>query len=156
MPKKLRAFAKHQLVSSEAGSPSQLLAAHADCKPTPPACASWDSSFPLTPKQDTPFGPILLPGGRSEGHLQRILSEVQSSRNGYAVHTLAVKIENSITSVNSGVLLVSPLEGHPLWDLASIMPGLARSHLHYDFIFPGMQMAGSQKRKGPASGVDAV
>ena len=29
----------------------------------------------------------------------------------------------------SGVLLDSPLEGHSLWDVGPITPGLAKSHL---------------------------
>ena len=38
----------------------------------------------------------------------------------------------------SGVLLDSPLEGHSLWELALITPGLARSYLFY-FIPNGPQ-----------------
>ena len=33
--------------------------------------------------------------------------------------------------LRSGVPLDSPLEGHSLWDLALIVPGLARSYLFY-------------------------
>ena len=35
----------------------------------------------------------------------------------------------------TGIPLDSPLEGHLLWDLASITPGLARSHLFYFILF---------------------
>ena len=42
----------------------------------------------------------------------------------------------------SGLPLDSALEGHSLWDLASITPGLARSHLLYiiDFIILTLDM----------------